>query len=101
MEGTKRKPEGGGEVGEVEVGGGSGSAVKLLFIKLQITSKQLVIHSDHSIKNKARNRKENLIGVKSEKEPFTGISPVSRLFEISLHFRMIPFVRDQDCTKKY
>jgi hypothetical protein len=41
-------PEGGGGVGEVEVGGGSGRSVKLLFAKLQITSKQLVIHSDNS-----------------------------------------------------
>jgi len=34
---------------------------------------------------------QNLIGVKSEKEPLTGISPVRGLFERSLHYKMISF----------
>ena len=33
-------------------------------------------------------REKNLIGVNSEKEPLTGISPSSRLFERSLHHIM-------------
>jgi hypothetical protein len=32
-----------------------------------------------------KGKKMNLMGVKSEKEPLTGISPVRLLFERSLH----------------
>lgn len=62
--------------------------------------------------NEIRDKKENLIGVNSVKEPLTGISPLSPLFAISLHFRMICFfffffsfhntkIHQQRCTEQF